>query len=527
VNFLRTLNSLNTAKARLPGTAETFHGSAKESPMRITTGRTLMALTVTCACLLTTAFGVTGARANLASTTVKVTATGPARMVTPTLLGLNGVNTTGPQWDNSAFDSVLKKFAPGVIRYPGGTVANYWSWPDGWFQPGEWPGEPAKAVKDTLPVFGTGLAAAGATPLFDLNTVTINGAIGSDAENTTMLDQQLQALRSAAGDGLPVKMVELGNELYQSGYISTGPDGQDYAKRFPSAADYATQMNAWISALHSTFPGVKVAAVATDANDVPGIAPRRSTWNATMLPLLKGEDAVTIHDNLRVYDASSSPATVLAYPYLHFQKLKAHELALFQSDQLPVWVTEFNLADQTPGHVFQGTWLHGLFVAAQALLFTGDPDITYAGLDATIGTALAPIFSSTQGFGSGGPATVRLALSAAGTTMSMIQAAFDRASAAQVLSFTPSPALGTTGAPALLGQVLTTQGGPKLLLANLSLQPVTLDISAILPGALTVTQVTAPSIMTKVTGPGSTKTSTSTASGTVQIEPYALADISG
>ncbi len=495
--------------------------------MRIPTGRALAALPVICACLLTPAFGVTGVRTNLASTTVKVTATGGVRTVTPTLLGLNGVNTTGPQWDNSPFDAVLKRFAPGVIRYPGGTVANYWSWPDGWFQPGEWPGEPAKAVNDTLPVFGTGLAAAGATPLFDLNTVTINGAIGSDAENTTMLDQQLQALRSAAGDGLPVKMVELGNELYQSGYISTGPDGQDYTKRFPSAADYATQMNAWISALHTAFPGVKVAVVATDANDVPGIAPRRSSWNATVLPLLKGEDAVTIHDNLRVYDASSSPATVLAYPFLHFQKLKAHELALFHSDQLPVWVTEFNLADQTPGHVFQGTWLHGLFVAAQALLFTGDPDITYAGLDATIGTDLAPIFSSTQGFGSGGPATVRLALSAAGTTMSMIQSAFDRASAAQVLSFSPSPALGTTGAPALLGLVLTTQGGPEVLLVNLSAQPVTLDVSAILPGALTVTQVTAPSIATKVTGPGSTETSTSTASGTVQIEPYALADISG
>jgi hypothetical protein len=495
--------------------------------MRVTSGRALATLSVICVCLLTTAFGGTGVKTNLASTTVKVTAAGGVRTVTPTLLGLNGVNTTGPQWDNSPFDSVLKRFAPGVIRYPGGTVANYWSWPDGWFQPGEWPGEPAKAVNDSLPVFGTGLAAAGATPLFDLNTVTINGAIGSDAENTTLLEQQLQALRSAAGDGLPVKMVELGNELYQSGYISTGPDGQDYTTRFPSAADYATQMNAWISALHSAFPGVKVAAVATDANDVPGVAPRRSTWNASMLPLLKGEDAVTIHDNLRVLDASSSPTTVLAYPYLHFQKLKAHELALFHSDRLPVWVTEFNLADQTQGHVFQGTWLHGLFVAAQALLFTGDPDITYAGLDATIGTALAPIFSSTHGFGSGGPATVRLALSAAGTTLSMIQSAFHRASAAQVLSFSPSPALGTTGAPALLGLVLTTQGGPEVLLENLSAQPVTLDVSAVLPGALTVTQVTAASIMTKVTGPGSTETSTSTASGTVSIGPYALADISG
>jgi hypothetical protein len=95
--------------------------------------------------------------------------------------------------------------------------------------------------------------------------------------------------------------------------------------------------------------------------------------------------------------------------------------------------------------VFQGTWLHGMFVAAQALLFTGDPDINYAGLNATIGAASASIFSSTQGFGSGGPATVPLALATVGTTLSMIQAAFHRASAAHVLSFFSSPALGITG----------------------------------------------------------------------------------
>ena len=427
---------------------------------------------------------------------------------------------------NPAFDAVLKKFGPGVIRYPGGTAANYWSWADGWFEPGNWPGEPAKAVDDTLPVFGTGLAAAAATPLFNLNTVTDDGAIGSAAENTAMLDQQLQALHAAAADGLPVKMVELGNELYQSGYIDTGPNGQDYARRFPTAAGDATQMNAWISAIHSAFPAAKVAAVGTDANDVSGISQRRRNWNADVLPVLKGEDAVTIHDNLRVFDASEPPAAVLAFPYLHFQKLEAHELALFRADKLPVWVTEFNLADLTKGHVFQGTWLHGLFVAAQALLFSSDPDITYAGLNDTVGTAAsAPIFDGSQGFGSGGPKTVPLALSAAGTTLATIQAALRRASSAQPLAFSPAPPLGSTGAPAVLGEELATPAGPEALLVNLSAQPVTLSLSSIFAGGYQATQITAPSVMTKVTGPGSTSTSSSAGTGTLQLEPYALADV--
>ncbi len=90
-----------------------------------------------------------------------------------------------------------------------------------------------------------------------------------------------------------------------------------------------------------------------------------------------------------------------------------------------MWVTEFNLADLTKGHVFQGTWLHGLFVAAQALLFSSDPDITYAGLNDTVGTAAsAPIFDGSQGFGSGGPKTVPLG--PRGTTLATIQAAGPR-----------------------------------------------------------------------------------------------------
>ena len=495
--------------------------------MRKINGRVLSAMLAIGACLLTAAFGG-GPAGAAARRIVQVTRSGPVRTVRPALLGLNGLDTTGPRWSSSAFGAVLRRFGPGVIRYPGGTAANYWSWTAGWFEPGKWPGEPAKSVNDTLPVFSTGLSAARAVPLFNLNTVTDNGAIGSAAKNAAMLGQQLRALKSAAADGLPVRMVELGNELYQSGFIDSGPHGKDYSKRFPTAADYATQMNAWITAIHGAFPRAKVAAVATDANDVRGLGKRRRTWNAAVLPRLKGEGAVTIHENLRVFDASSSAATVLAFPYLHFRKLKAHELALFHSDKLPVWITEFNLADRTPGHVFQGTWLHGLFVAEEALLFTGNPDITYAGLNATVGTAAsAPIFDGPAGFGGRGPTTVPLALSAAGTTLAMIQAAFHRASKAQPLSFSPDSALGSTGAPAVLGEELTTFAGPEVVLVNLSARPVTLKLTAIFPGRFTATQITAPSIMTKVTGPGSTKRTSSAGSGTFWVKPYSLADISG
>jgi len=460
---------------------------------------------------------------------VQVTPAGPVRVVTSSLLGLNGVNVTGPPWNAPSFGAALRRFAPGVIRYPGGNAANYWSWPDGWFQPGHWPGEPSQPVNDRLPLFTAGVRASAALPLFDLNTVTYHGAIGSAALNKAMLDQQLKFLRAASAQGLPIRMVELGNELYQNGYTSHPPNSHsdDWARRFPTAADYARQMNAWITAIHREFPHARVAAVAADANDIPGISRRRRSWNAEVLPLLRGEDAVTIHENLYIYGVSP-PSTVLAMPYLHFRKLKTHELALFRSYGLPVWITEFNMTDVTPSRAFQGTWLHGLFVAEEALLFGRNPAIKYAGLNATVGTAQsAAFFDGPHGFGSSGPRTVPLGLTAAGTTLAAVQAAFHRATHAQPLSFSPDPALGSSTAPSLLGAELTGHAGKEVILVNLSSRPVTLNLSAIFRGKFTVTQITAPSIMTLVTGPGSTERSSSSATGDFRIKPYALVDMSG
>jgi len=460
------------------------------------------------------------------STAVTVRLAGPVRPVTPWLLGLNGVNRTGPVWDDQSFDAVLRKFAPGVIRYPGGTAANYWDWQAGWFQPGNWPGKPGKRLDDTLAVFAAAIRASGATPLYDLNTVTYGGAIGSAALSSAMLGQQLEFLRAAAARGLPVRLVELGNELYLNGFRSNPPNphDHDYAKRFPAAADYARQMNAWTSAIHHAFPGVSVAVVATDANDVGGLTVRRRTWNSQLLPLLRGENAVTVHENLRVYHRDTA-ADVLALPYLHFQHFEARELKLFSSYHLAVWITEFNMTDFTHGHIYQGTWLHGLFAAEEALLFLREPDITYVGLNATAGLSAAAIFAGARGFGSGGPPTVPLALTAAGTTLSMIQAAFGRASSAQPLAFTPALTLGTTGAPALLGEALATPSGRQVLLLNLSSRPVILRLGAVFPGRFTVTEVSAASAGTRVTGPSSTIVTSSSAATTITLRPYALADV--
>src|SRR4029079_15649188 len=89
--------------------------------------------------------GVAGlsARPGLAAATVVVSRSGPTRPLSPTFVGLNGNNLQQRlRWDRADLDTALAAVRPGALRYPGGTIGNYWSWRDGWFQGGgPWPGQ--------------------------------------------------------------------------------------------------------------------------------------------------------------------------------------------------------------------------------------------------------------------------------------------------------------------------------------------------------------------------------------------------
>lgn len=480
--------------------------------------RWALALVASVAALLTGVPAVSAA----ASSPVLVSPTGPVRSISPMLFGINGFDATGPPWNNKRLLAALAKFfGAGAMRYPGGTSANYWAWPQGWFQPGKkWPAEPPKPVDDSIQVFSKALQASGALPQFIPNVLTYQGKIGTNAGNAAMLRSQLAFLHAAAAAGWPIKLVELGNEMYLNGPF-TGLHGHDYSDRFPSPADYATQMNPWIAAIHKAFPGVQVAAAGTDSNDIQGISARRLNWNAGLLGKLHGEDAVTIHEMLPLHSTALTPDQVLAFPYLHLQKLEAHELKMFTADKIPLWVTAFNLDDVSPGHVYRDTWMQGLFVGEQAMQLLPIPAIRNLVLSSGVGSAKSAIFANSRGFGTGGPPTTPFALTATGTTVSGVELALHRATSIQALSFSPVPKLGTTGAPSLVGDVLTTPAGPQLLLENLSAQPITVNLSSIYSSGFTATQTSA-AARALITGPSSTRQSTSPGTTDLTVKPYAF-----
>ena len=167
------------------------------------------------------------------------------------LFGVNGNNTQRRmRWDRGDFGTALGQLDPGTIRYPGGTIGNYWDWHAGWFQDGgPWPGqtndltgEVIEPFDNSLAPFEMALADCDASPLWMVNMLTIDGRLGTASDNVRMAGDQVQFLRAAADRGMPVRRVELGNEFYLAG-AKPGPNENDYAIRFPTAGHYARQSN--------------------------------------------------------------------------------------------------------------------------------------------------------------------------------------------------------------------------------------------------------------------------------------------
>jgi hypothetical protein len=247
----------------------------------------------------------------LAQTPVAVTVE-PARNLPNEYYGLNGTNTIddGQGWNSlnsgtSGIPNDLKLNSIGNcnIRYPGGTVGNYWDWRKGylskriegnlifpkslegrknnWYNPlYTWNNEkPDNRIRQMQRSF----MKSGCTPLFTMNLLT------SD------YNYQLGMLYHASELNIPVQNIELGNEYYSQ--------EENHLIKFPSVPDYASTAMEWAKKLKtaSVFAGngMQIAAVGASFNENDW--GRRRLWLKSLLnefsinPDGQYIDAVTIH----------------------------------------------------------------------------------------------------------------------------------------------------------------------------------------------------------------------------------------
>jgi hypothetical protein len=65
---------------------------------------------------------------------VKATLARQPREVPPFFYGHNvNLTASGISWHEPGLVEAVRCLSPGVLRYPGGTITNYWDWKTGWF----------------------------------------------------------------------------------------------------------------------------------------------------------------------------------------------------------------------------------------------------------------------------------------------------------------------------------------------------------------------------------------------------------
>jgi hypothetical protein len=428
------------------------------------------------------------------------------RAVPVAFFGYNDQSAPSLNREDPNLLNAIAKVQAKVIRFPGGQNGNYWDWQTGLtignYDTGINLG--TNPYPRLLPSLLQQMALMHSTPIFMLNVLTDPeckppaGGLCQYMPSSPNLNYQLQMLQAAAALGIEVKYVELGNEYYLETGVNTGPG---YTLVYPdpvTSSDppagtvYARLATQWIAAIKKQFPHALVAAVGATQQTGSG---RRGIWNQSLFPALVGADAITMHTYIRttvpqgttVFDDTAAK-TMLATSFSNWASIE-QDIAKLPAG-VPVWFTEFNLGDET--EPVWGTWAHGLLTATMAMLFLEDTHVVLmAKHDLVSDAVFGEIFSATNGLATteGGkytpaanpPPTTQWGRTVQNVTLDEIATAAASSTQAEELSFPGAPTLsgGGTSYPALYGWSFQAGSARRVVVLNLSNQPLTINVSAL------------------------------------------------
>jgi hypothetical protein len=375
------------------------------------------------------------------------------RQLTPYFSGYNNVPIHSPSWQVPDVVNAAKQLKPGTLRYPGGTVANYWDWQKGWFLSNAPSGLQSASFSIYRPQeLQIAIQATGAIPIYVLNMLT------SDLNN------QLEMLRTAKNMGLPVQFIEMGNEFY----LKTS----DNVQKFPTGQDYGTMATSWIKAIRAEFPDVKIAvsgSLHTQTHE-----PRQANWNKDLLQNLQGADAIALHpyvpirNGMITQDASVDNAMKILG--LVLTAWKGFDDAIKSLPQgMEVWFTEYNVNDMIG--TFHRTWIQGITTTVMTLAYLEDNRVSLVCLYDMIGkTGFESFFYDSKGQGASGTSLAQYSLTADGWSMRLLNDTMRGMTSAQKMSFNPNPLIDGSGFsyPSLQGWVFSNGTTPQTFIINRS-----------------------------------------------------------
>lgn len=464
---------------------------------------------------------------------------GPTRAIAPDWFGFNldmGASFPWVPWSTDpSLQQLVRGLHAGTFRYPGGTFSNYFDWQTGGLETwntAAWPqGYKSWALptpqNPSAPDFGwTPQKYASVLPLlgspetiFSLNVLT------DTAPN------QMAMLRQAEALGIPVRYVELGNELYFTDSYTLS--------QYPTPAAYGHAMTAWVQDVKAEWPAARVAVLGDYSYYIPPqpwspAQARQAQWNQEVLQAVQGADAITLHLYTPVTWATHNKAVALTQAQIPdalgtpFKFLSYLPDVLSNMPQsLPVWVTEYSMMDAdystspvTYGPVFD-TWSAALIIGEMNLLMLAEPRIERVNYHALDDTGITPTFGAVIGAektDAGMPP--QWIYSAAGEILHLFSAAMSGASQYAPAMFGNVQSVHSTTAglyPSILGGATSGSSGLHVVLMNLTPQPQTVWFDTRAYRGMPVYQIWSDPL-TKITGP----TDLSRAAGTVSTNSVSL-----
>ena len=322
---------------------------------------------------------------------------GPVLNIDPDLFGYNVNHFNGAiPWSDQQYREAVTRLHPGNLRYPGGTVSNYWDWRtggvietinSGW--PRYLPDDPTHTIADFVNGIPEEASAiycinmARPTPATGISANSSYEVLSSQATLDAKIVDILAAVDAFYEAGYPLKYVELGNEFYIGAVGGVDGQGGVYSGDTDLYINHANQI---AQAIVDAYPEVEIAIIGDSDWDGKGREWNQDMYRALEEGTLNNIDAITFHwyagPGVSQLNNAQDAMESLSVPFGKAENIKNRDYDSAPED-LKLWITEYNTwsdpdpsdsiqqADNVvPGGPIQGTWVNGMFGANLGLLYT-------------------------------------------------------------------------------------------------------------------------------------------------------------
>jgi hypothetical protein len=487
---------------------------------------------------------------------------GTSRSLSTDFLGFNEDGSSAA-WGNPALLPAISALQPETIRgIDGGTPSDYLNWQTGQgFMTGGYLAAGSPTPPFSLTNYVNTLKAGNADAIFNLNVMTYCPVSNTTPASTSQagvsctqaqacgpnptayttsctnpdetwgLNYQIALLQAAKAQGIPIKYIELGNELYLT--------NSTYQYYFPSVQAYINKVNAWIPILKADFPGAQVAVIGEGACQPLSTAAK--AWNQAIDSGVQGEDGITFHEYYAndfptgSVDNPSQLATWLSTSTQNCNGVLQSITKNYLPSGVTAWVTEWNLwSGGTGTGVVLGSWAQGLTNAVYALDLARDAQVELTVKhDLVASQVYGSLFAGTS-YGTNAesgpigtptplPTSQLFGMTAGGFALSALERSLHGATGTTPLNFSADPDIAGSTVPGLMGQTFTVNGKTNLYFVNTSADNETISLGSLSGNYSALQYASSPTNF--VTGNSSIPTDSFTATDSLAVPAYSVTSL--